>query len=109
MCIEGRQICSINRTYINIKSQDWVLLAVSLEARDLGLELVVLLLSLRTCPMVSLRLLARRRRLLLSLVWLWLLGRILGSFLRWLRVVAILGRGRRPALRIVVAHVAILL
>jgi hypothetical protein len=54
-------------TYINIEPQDGVLLAVPLKSGDLCLELVVLLLSLGPCSMVSLRLLALGRSLLLSL------------------------------------------
>jgi len=69
-------------TYINIESQDRILLAVPLESRDLGLELVVLLLSLRPRPMVSLGLLALGRSLLLGLLWLLRLRRILGSYWR---------------------------
>lgn len=89
-------------TYVDIKSQYRVLLAIPLESRDLGLELVVLLLPLRPVAMVSLR-------LLLALLRIGRPRRILARHLWLLQMVAVLWRRTGPALRILVAHVAVLL
>jgi hypothetical protein len=93
-------------TYVNIKSEDWVLLARALEAGDLRLELVLRLLPLRTSSMVALRLLLAVRRWLLLMVRgsLVVLFRALG---RRLRIVPVLRRRVWAVLRLVVAHVAI--
>jgi len=87
---------------VDIKSQYRVLLAIPLESRDLGLELVVLLLPLRPVAMVSLR-------LLLALLRIGRPRRILARHLWLLQMVAVLWRRAGPALRILVAHVAVLL
>lgn len=71
-------------TYVNIESQDRVLLAIPFKSSDLRLKLVMLLLPLGACSVVSLRLLAVRRSLLLCLLWLLCLRRILSSYLRLL-------------------------
>lgn len=102
---------------VNIEPQDGVLLAVPLQAGDLGLELAVRLLSLRACSVVSLGLLGLRWSVLMRLLWLLLLavgglrrlGRITASHCGLLRMVSVRRRGIRAVLRVVVAHVAILL
>jgi hypothetical protein len=71
-------------TYVNIEPQDGVLLAVPLESSDFRLKLIVLLLSLGSRSVVSLRLLALRRSLLLSLLMLLRLCRILARCRRLL-------------------------
>jgi hypothetical protein len=69
----------------------------------------MLLLSLGTRAVVSLRLLAMRWSLLLSLRLLLRLRRILTGWLGWLRMVSVRGCCVRAVLRIIVAHIAILL
>jgi hypothetical protein len=96
-------------TYINIKPQDGVLLAVPLESSDFRLKLVVLLLPLGPRSVVSLWLLALRRSLLVSLRLLLRLRRILTCYLRRLWMVAIRRGSVRSVVRILVTHVAILL
>ena len=103
-------------THVYVESYYRVLLAIALESSDLRLELVMLLLALRTCSMVSLRLLARLRSLLLGIRVLRQLRRILAGLLL-LRLLllsrvrfTILGRCSAGAVLLgVVAHVSILL
>jgi hypothetical protein len=96
-------------TYVNIEPQDGVLLAVPLESSDFCLKLVVLLLSLGSRAVVSLGLLAWRKSLLLRLGMVLRLCRILARYRRLLWMVAIRRCGIWAGLRIVFAHVAILL
>ena len=114
----GNNSNKIACTHVYVKSYYGVLLAIALESGDLRLELVVLLLALRTCSMVSLRLLARLRSLLLGIRVLRQLRRILGRLLLWLLLLLLLRRVRfailrrcsaRSILLRVVAHVSVLL
>lgn len=95
--------------YINIKAEDGVLLSGALEARHFGLELVLGLRFLRAVPVVALRLLMPLLALRLVVLLLLLRGlAILPLVLRLgSRRIAVF-RGRvRSAVRVVVAHVAI--
>lgn len=106
-------------THVYVESYYGVLLAIALESCDLRLELVVLLLALRTCSMVSLRLLARLGSLLLGIRVLRQLRRILAGLLLLLRLLLLLLSRVRFAILCrcstgsvllgVVAHVSILL
>lgn len=103
-------------TYIYVESNYGILLAIALEPRDLRLELVVLLLTLRACSMVPLRLLTLLRSLLLGVRVLRQLRRILAGLLLLLLLLlrrvgfAILCRCSAGAVLLgVVAHVSILL
>lgn len=97
-------------TYVDIEAEDWILLAGALQACYLRLELVLGLRSLLSAPMVALRLslalLALRRSLLLLLGCLAILPLVLrlGS-----SGVAILRSRIWSVMRVLVAHVAIVL
>lgn len=103
-------------TYVYVEPYYGVFLAVALETRDLRLELVVLLLALRASSVVSLRLLASRGSLLLSVGVLRQLRRILAGsllllllLLRWMRFAVLRRCSAGPILLGVVTHVPVLL